>query len=60
MRKKPIALRKAAEWIGFSLRTLYREIDDGRLPKPIKLRGRSYLFEQDIEKYLSSIERRYR
>ncbi|WP_412551457.1 helix-turn-helix transcriptional regulator [Shimia sp. MIT910701] len=34
--------------------TIYRDIEAGRLPEPVKLGGRLYWFEQDVDDVLKS------
>jgi predicted DNA-binding transcriptional regulator AlpA len=49
-----ITLREVAKAISRSVREVWREIDRGRLPKPV--RGRpARLFLSDVEKYLKRL-----
>jgi predicted DNA-binding transcriptional regulator AlpA len=49
-----ITLREVAKIISRSPREVWREIDRGRLPKPV--RGRpARLFESDVQKYLKQL-----
>ena len=45
-------LQEAARMIRVCVRTVYREIDDGELPKPKKIRSRSFLPIAAIRAYL--------
>ena len=47
MRLKEVAIR-----LGVSLRTVYREIQEGRLPQPLKVRACSVIPESALEAYL--------
>ena len=46
-----INLREVAKFIGRSVREVWREIDRGRLPKPVAGRP-ARLFKSDVAKYL--------
>jgi predicted DNA-binding transcriptional regulator AlpA len=43
MQSELVSLREAAAMIRACVRTVYRLIDDGQLPRPIKIRSRSFL-----------------
>jgi predicted DNA-binding transcriptional regulator AlpA len=43
MQSELVSLREAAAMIRVCVRTVYRLIDDGQLPRPIKIRSRSFL-----------------
>ena len=43
MNNELVSLREAAAMIRACVRTVYRLIDDGELPRPIKIRSRSFL-----------------
>lgn len=43
MQSELISLREAAAMLRACVRTVYRLIDDGELPRPIKVRSRSFL-----------------
>jgi excisionase family DNA binding protein len=43
MTSELISLREAAAMLRACVRTVYRLIDDGELPRPIKVRARSFL-----------------
>ncbi len=47
-----VSLREAANIIRACLRTIYRLIDDGELPRPIKIRSRSFLPLSAVRAYL--------
>ena len=52
MQSELVSLREAAAMIRACVRTVYRLIDDGQLPRPIKIRARSYLPYVAIRDYL--------
>jgi len=35
--------------------TLYNDVKAGRLPKPIKLGGKNYFIEQEVDEYLIAL-----
>lgn len=47
-----VSLREAAEMLRACVRTVYRLIDDGELPRPIKIRSRSFLLRSAVLSYL--------
>ena len=47
-----VSLREAASMIRACVRTVYRLIDDGDLPRPIKIRSRSFLTRSAVLGYL--------
>ena len=47
-----VSLGEAAKMIRASVRTVYRLIDDGELPQPIKIRARSFLPRCAVVAYL--------
>jgi excisionase family DNA binding protein len=49
-----ITLREVAKVIGRSVRQVWREIDRGKLPKPVPGRP-ARLFESDVTKYLERL-----
>jgi excisionase family DNA binding protein len=49
-----ITLREVAKVIGRSVRQVWREIDRGKLPKPVSGRP-ARLFESDVAKYLERL-----
>lgn len=49
-----ITLRGVAQVIGRSVRQVWREIDRGKLPKPVSGRP-ARLFESDVAKYLERL-----
>ena len=49
-----ITLREVAKVIGRSVREVWREINRGRLPKPVPGRP-ARLFESDVVKYLEQL-----
>ena len=49
-----ITLREVGKVIGRSVREVWREIDRGRLPKPVPGRP-ARLFESDVAKYLEEL-----
>jgi predicted DNA-binding transcriptional regulator AlpA len=52
MQTELISLREAAHMIRACVRTVYRLIDDGALPRPIKIRSRSFLLRSAVHSYL--------
>ena len=52
-----VKLRDAARRVGVSVRTVYREIADGKLPPVIKVRGCSLLAESAINEYVERQKR---
>lgn len=50
--EKMMRLKQVAERLGVSLRTVYREIQEGRLPQPMKVRACSVIPESVIDAYL--------
>lgn len=55
-----IKLNDFARRISVSPRTIYRRIDEGILPKPLKQGRHSYFYESDLADYLTSINKRSR
>lgn len=47
-----VSLREAGRMIRACVRTVYRLIDDGALPPPIKIRSRSFLPASAVRAYL--------
>jgi predicted DNA-binding transcriptional regulator AlpA len=47
-----VSLPEAARMIRACVRTVYRLIDDGELPRPIKIRSRSFLPVSAVVGYL--------
>jgi predicted DNA-binding transcriptional regulator AlpA len=47
-----VSLRETARMIRSCVRTVYRLIDDGELPRPIKIRARSFLPASAIRAFL--------
>lgn len=47
-----VSLREAARMIRACVRTVYRLIDDEQLPRPIKIRSRSFLPTSAVFAYL--------
>ena len=35
--------------------TIYNDVEAGRLPKPIKLGGKNYFIEQEVDEYLIAL-----
>lgn len=52
MENELISLREAASRLRACVRTVYRLIDDGELPRPIKVRSRSFLTRSAVVSYL--------
>jgi excisionase family DNA binding protein len=52
MQSDMVSLREAARMIRASVRTVYRLIDDGDLPRSIKIRARSFLPHSAVVAYL--------
>ena len=52
-----LSLDEFALAISVSKRTLYRLIDEGRIPKQVKHRGKSYLFKDDLVAYLDQLKK---
>ncbi len=52
MESELVSLREAAHMIRACVRTIYRLIDDGKLPRPIKIRARSFLTRSAVVAYL--------
>ena len=50
-----LSLKSAAERLGVCVRTVYRLIDDGELPKPVKIRGCSRLPVSSLNTYLQKL-----
>lgn len=53
--KKLLTIKEFAHQISVSVRKLYRMIDEGVIPKPLKQGNRSFLFEEDLTNYLSTL-----
>jgi len=51
-----IPIKKFGEEVGLDLRTVYRMIDDGDIPKPIKQRGKNYYFRSDLMNYQQALK----
>jgi excisionase family DNA binding protein len=47
-----LTLREAAQMLRVCVRTIYRLIDDGDLPQPVKIRARSFLLRSAVVSYL--------
>lgn len=52
-----IPLQEFAEMISRSPREVYRMIDEGLLPKPVKQGRGSFFFSEDHEAYLAQLRR---
>lgn len=50
-----VSLKTAAESLGVCVRTVYRLIDEGKLPRPVKVRGCSRLPLSAVTAYLRSL-----
>jgi len=48
-----LTLREVARMIRASVRTVYRIIDEGQLPRPIKIRSRSFLPRTAVKDFLA-------
>ncbi len=44
-------LQKVAELLGISTRTVWRRVDDGEIPKPVKVGSLDRWFQSDITNY---------
>ena len=51
-----VRLRDVAERLGVSLRTVYREIAESKLPRAVRVRGRSMMPESDVVAYLEKLK----
>jgi excisionase family DNA binding protein len=53
---RPLTLdvREVAQLLGVSKRTVYRMLDDGEIPKPIKLRNATRWRRTDIELFVEA------
>ena len=54
--KEFTSLKAAAQRLDISLRSIYRLIARGVLPRPVKVGGASKLFESDIRNYVASLQ----
>jgi excisionase family DNA binding protein len=52
MTSELISLREAAAMLRACVRTVYRLIDDGELPRPIKVRSRSFMPYAAVREFL--------
>ena len=52
MHTELLSLREVAALLRACVRTVYRLIDDGALPRPIKIRSRSFLPRTAVVSYL--------
>ena len=52
METELISLRETAQMIRACVRTVYRLVDDGALPRPIKIRSRSFLLRSAVLSYI--------
>lgn len=55
-----IGLRKAAQWLDTSLRTVQRLVAAGELPQPIRIGKSSKLEIHDVRTYIERQKQRYR
>ena len=53
MQSELLSLPEAAAMIRACVRTVYRLIDDGSLPRPIKVRSRSFLARAAVREFLA-------
>lgn len=53
-----LPLRKVAAILSISPVTLYRRIDKGLFPEPIKQGNRSFYLMDDVQTYLSKLKRK--
>ena len=53
-----LTLNETAAMLGISRETLYRKIDGGLFPKPIKQGNRSYFKPSDVQIYLDDLKRK--
>ncbi len=51
-----LTVRQATQYVGFSRRSLEREVASGNLPPPVKLRGKSMYFLSDVVGYLARLK----
>ncbi len=49
--------KEAAAWLGVSLRTLYREVASGKLPRPVKVGACSRFPQTELERYVEQLKR---
>lgn len=49
MNDRLVSIREAASRLGVSVRTVWRMIADGQLPKPTKVRARSMVPERHLD-----------
>jgi predicted DNA-binding transcriptional regulator AlpA len=52
-----IPLKEAAAMLSMSRENLYRKINQGVFPEPIKQGRRSFYFQADVESYLAKLKR---
>jgi len=52
-----IKLREFASAISVSVRSLYRMIDAGEVPRPVKQGQQSFFFAQDLEDHLAELRK---
>jgi len=52
MQSELLTLVEVAAMIRVCVRTVYRLIDDGQLPQPIKVRSRSFLSQAAVREFL--------
>lgn len=50
-----ITLNEAAALVGVGLKTIYREIQRGKFPKPVKIGAASRISIHDVEAYVESL-----
>lgn len=49
-----LTIEGAAQWLAVSTRTIYRLINEGLLPAPLKVRGCSRVDRSDLEAYVNN------
>lgn len=52
-----IPIRDVARLISVCVRQVYRKVDEGLLPAPVKQGRKSYFFRKDIDNYLEGLRR---
>lgn len=50
-----ISIAKAAHRLGLSRRTIYRMVDRGELPLPVKVGSSTRFFEEDLDHFLDGL-----
>ena len=50
-----VTLKEFAKTIGVSTRTFYRMIDEGEMPRPMKLRSKSVYYRSEMDDYISQL-----